>query len=49
LFFSLLLVLISAAGPRLALMASVAGLGAVGVAYAVDKTAASVLGQGIIF
>ncbi|CAN0078688.1 unnamed protein product [Ectocarpus sp. 6 AP-2014] len=39
----------SSAGPRLALMASVAGLGAVGVAYAVDKTSASVLGQGIIF
>ena len=37
------------AGPRLALMASVAGLGVVGVAYAVDKTAASVLGQGVIF
>lgn len=40
---------ILAAGPRLALMASAAGLGAVGAAYMADKVAASVLGQTVIF
>lgn len=49
LFSACLFVIGCAAGPRLAGMASVAGLGAVGVAYAVDKAAASVLGQGVIF
>ncbi|CAM9246956.1 unnamed protein product, partial [Hapterophycus canaliculatus] len=39
----------SYAGPRLALLASAAGAGAVGAAYMADKVAASVLGQGVIF
>ncbi|CAM9731768.1 unnamed protein product [Ascophyllum nodosum] len=39
----------SAAGPRLALIASAAGLGVVGVGFAVDKASSTVFGRGFIF
>ncbi|CAN0033203.1 unnamed protein product [Scytosiphon promiscuus] len=39
----------SYAGPRLSLLASAAGLGAVGAAYLADKAVASVVGQSVIF